>query len=130
MNRINVGAVSALELPIASIDNDDDETLIGREVEELKKTCHLNFSQSNMINLTQRAYEKNSVHNASGLCPSLGTCSEYIRIMYMRKEITKNQLNAIRRRLSKTREEGAAMSLRVIPLADMWKVSADMKVVW
>ncbi len=27
------------------------------------------------------------------------------------------------------REEGALMSLRVVPLEDLWKVSADMKVV-
>ena len=124
-----MGAVSALELPVAILD-DDDETLIGTDIRELEQSCGLSLKHSDMINLTQRAYEKNCVHNASGLCPSLGTCSEFIRIMYAKKEITKHQLKKIRKRLSQTREEGASMSLRVMPLADMWKVSADMKVVW
>lgn len=127
--RLNVGAVSALELPVGLVDEDGD-SLIGTEAKEVESICHLSLKQSELINLTQRAYENSCVFNSTGLCPSLSNCSEFIKIMYSRKEITKSELKVMRKRLSQTREEGAAMSLRVVPLEDMWKVSADMKVVW
>ena len=127
--RINVGAVSALELPVALID-DDGETLIGQQVQEIENSCDISLTQSKMVNLTQRAYETNFVNNSSGLCPSLGNCSEFITIMHLRKELTNYQLVKIRSNLSRTRWDGAPMSLRVMPLGDIWKVSADMKVIW
>ncbi len=127
--RLNVGAVSALELPVGLVDEDGD-SIIGTEAKEVESICHLSLRQSELINLTQRAYESSCVFNSTGLCPSLSNCSEFIKILYSRKEITKSELKVMRKRLSQIREEGAAMSLRVVPLEDMWKVSADMKVVW
>jgi hypothetical protein len=48
--------------------------------------------------------------------------------MYLKKEISKEHLLMMRKKFSKQREDGALVSLRVIPLHDMWKVSVDMKV--
>ena len=118
-----------MELPVALVDEDGD-SLIGPQATELEEACDLSLKESQLINLTQRAYENSSIHNASGLCPSLGNCSEFIKIMYVRKDMTRVRLKKMRKRLSQMREEGAPMTLRVVPLEDVWKVSADMKVVW
>eukprot|EP00551_Chaetoceros_affinis_P017480 CAMPEP_0203687632 /NCGR_PEP_ID=MMETSP0091-20130426/621_1 /ASSEMBLY_ACC=CAM_ASM_001089 /TAXON_ID=426623 /ORGANISM="Chaetoceros affinis, Strain CCMP159" /LENGTH=248 /DNA_ID=CAMNT_0050557025 /DNA_START=78 /DNA_END=824 /DNA_ORIENTATION=- len=126
--RLNVGAVSALELPVAYLD-EDKNILVGPQAKEVEEVCGVSMKVSDLINLSQSAYENNSIYNASGLCPSLGNSSEFVKILYARKNIKKTQMKIIRKRLSQMREEGAVMSLRVVPLEDVWKVSADMKVV-
>lgn len=50
--------------------------------------------------------------------------------MYVRIEISRVKLKKLRKRQSEMREDGVAKTLRVVPLDDLWKVSADMKVVW
>jgi ADP-sugar diphosphatase len=103
---------------------------LGAEIEELNTAIGISFKKSDLINLTQMAYEQSAIYNASGLCPSIGNCSEFIELCYVRKEITRRQLNKMRQRFSEMREGGDTMTLRVVPLEDIWKVSADMKVVW
>jgi len=126
--RMNIGAVSALELPVGHVDVDGD-SVVGREITEVENSTGLTMKLSQLENLSKLAYENCSIYNASGLCPALGNCSEFVKIMYARKEITKREMASLRTRLSQMREEGASMTLRVVPLDDLWKVSADMKVV-
>lgn len=126
--RLNVGAISALELPIAFLD-EDGENLTGPEAKELEDACGISLKLSDLTNLSQRVYEKDNIHNNSGHCPSLGNCSEFITTMYARIEISRVKLKTLRKRQSEMREDGHKRTLRVVPLDDMWKVSADMKVI-
>ena len=125
--RVPIGSVSALELPVGLVD-EDEERLLGYEIEEIEEAFGVELKMYDLINLSEAAYDHNSIKNTMGMCPSPGQSGEHVKIMYVRKEISKEHLLMMRTKFSEQREEGALVSLRVVPLADMWKVSADMKV--
>lgn len=100
---------------------------MGYEIEEIEEAFGLELNMDQLINLSDEAYEHNPIRN-EGMCPCPGQSGEQVKIMYLRKEISKDHLLMMRKKFSEKREDGALVSLRVIPLADIWKVSADMKV--
>ena len=124
--RVPIGAVSALELPVGKVD-EEEERLLGFEIEEIEEAFGLELNMCDLINLSDEAYEHNPIRN-EGMCPCPGQSGEQVKIMHLRKEISRGHLLMMRSKFSEKREEGALVSLRVIPLADIWKVSADMKV--
>jgi hypothetical protein len=124
---VPIGSVTALELPVGKVD-EDDERLLGFEIEEVEEAFGLELNMFDMVNLSKEAYGHTAVHNDMGMCPSPGLSGEHVKIMYLRKEISKDHLLMMRKKFSKQREDGALVSLRVIPLRDLWKVSVDMKV--
>ncbi len=71
LNSLNVGAVSALELPVGFFD-EDENFIVGPQAREVEESCGVSLKISDLVNLSQSAYENNSIYNASGLCPSLG----------------------------------------------------------
>lgn len=62
-----------------------------------------------------------------GIAPSPGGCDEFCRFMYLEKKVTIAELHAMKDRLSGLREHGEYITLTVVPMDDVWKVSADMK---
>mmetsp|Transcript_18793 Transcript_18793/g.28566 ORF Transcript_18793/g.28566 Transcript_18793/m.28566 type:complete len:588 (-) Transcript_18793:132-1895(-) len=125
--RVPIGSVSTLELPVGILD-EDEEKLFGYEIDEIEEACGLSINMNDLIDLSQEAYSKSSVDNASGLCPSPSHSGEQVKIMYMKQKISKAHLLGMRARFSKQREEGLAVTMRVVPTQDIWKVSSDMKV--
>ncbi len=127
-NRVPIGAVSALELPVGIMD-DDEEKLYGYEIEEIEEACGLSISMSDLVDLSQQAYARISIENVKGLCPSPSQSAEQVKIMYMKHEISKEHLLRMRARFSEQREQGVTITMRVIPTRDLWKVTSDMKVI-
>lgn len=101
---------------------------MGFEISEIEEAFGLQLSMYDLTNLTKEVYGDHSIKNELGMCPSPGQSGEQVRIMHLRKEISKDHLLLMRSKFSEKREEGAIVSLRVVPLTEMWKVSADMKV--
>lgn len=124
--RVSIGAVSALELPVGKVDVDGDR-LLGYEIEQIEDAFGLELNMNELRNLSNEAYDHHPIRN-EGMCPCPGQSGEQVKIMHLRKEISKDHLLLMRSKFSEKRDEGALVSLRVIPLADIWKVSADMKV--
>ncbi len=127
-NRVPIGAVSALELPVGIMD-DDEEKLYGHEIEEIEEACGLSINMSDLVDLSQQAYARISIENVKGLCPSPSQSAEQVKIMYMKHEISKEHLLRMRARFSEQREQGVTITMRVIPTRDLWKVTSDMKVI-
>ena len=125
--RVPVGSVSALELPVGKIDY-EDERLFGFEIAQIEEAFGLEINMNMLTNLSEAAYEYNHLNNELGMCPSPSVSGEHVKIMHLRKEISKDHLLMMRSKFSQQREEGALISLRVVPIQEMWKVSADMKI--
>lgn len=102
----------------------------GMVVALIEDACSLTLNTSTMTNLTEKAFacSISNIHN--GLCPSSGSSSESVQIMSIEKRITKMELQTMRCQLSELRERGETITLRVVPIEDMWKISNDMKVIW
>lgn len=124
---VPIGSVTALELPVGKVD-EEEERLLGFEIQEIEEAFGLELNLLDMTNLSKEAYGHTVIHNDMGMCPSPGQSGEHVKIMYLKKEISRDHLLMMRAKFSKQREEGALVSLRVIPLHEMWKVSIDMKV--
>jgi ADP-sugar diphosphatase len=125
--RIPIGSVTALELPVGRVD-EEEERLFGFEINEIEEAFGLQLYMSDLTNLTEEAYAHNSINNELGMCPSPGHSGEHVKIVHLKKEISKDHLLLMRSKFSEQREQGALVSLRVVPLNEMWKVSADMKI--
>ena len=125
--RVPIGSVTTLELPVGRVD-EEEERLLGFEMEEIEDAFGLQLYMSDLTNLSKEAYEYNSINNELGMCPSPGHSGEHVKIMHLKKEISKDHLLLMRKKFSEQREQGAFVSLRVVPLHEMWKVSADMKI--
>ena len=125
--RVPIGSVTTLELPVGRVD-EEEERLLGFEMEEIEDAFGLQLYMSDLTNLSKEAYEYNSINNELGMCPSPGHSGEHVKIMHLKKKISKDHLLLMRKKFSEQREQGAFISLRVVPLHEMWKVSADMKI--
>lgn len=126
-----IGAVSSLSLPegIADMECGDVSSTVVTLIED---ACNVKLNTSTMTNLTEKAFEitgeSRSISYNHGICPSSGSCSEFVQIMSINKDITKMELQTMRCQLSELREQGNMITLRVVPIADIWKISTDMKV--
>lgn len=125
--RVAVGAVSNLELPVGYYD-ESQEKLIGGDVEMIEKACHISIYTSSLINLSENINDKNKSQNDFGMCSAPGQSSNHVKLMVLRKDITKDELLSMRTQFSSQREAGDMVTLRMVPLAELWKVTSDMKV--
>jgi len=123
---VAIGATSSLSLPEGQVICGD---IGGMVVALIEDACSLTLNTSTMTNLTEKAFacSISNIHN--GLCPSSGSSSESVQIMSIEKRITKMELQTMRCQLSELRERGETITLRVVPIEDMWKISNDMKVI-
>lgn len=128
---IPIGQASTLELPAGMLDGDGG--VAGMAVQEMKEECGIEVKESDLIDLTELACQ-DAVDGGhipfAGVCPSPGGCDEFIRFMYLEKKVSRMELEAMKGRLSGLRHHGEIITLQVVPLEEVWKVSADAKAMW
>jgi len=118
--RVPIGIASCLELPAGMLD-DTSKCLKGVAVQELEEECGILIRNAeDLVNLTELAGFE------GGLAPSPGGCDERVKFLYLEKRVTPAQLDEMRGRLHGLREHGELITLRVVPLEDVWK-SGDAK---
>jgi len=128
--RIPIGSASVLELPAGMIDPGTG-TVAGVAAKEMKEECGITVKESDLIDLTKLAHADAEDKTVPiGIAPSPGGCDEYIRIMYMERTVHQSELDAMNNRLAGLREEGEAITLRVVPYDNMWKLTPDAKAMW
>jgi ADP-sugar diphosphatase len=127
--RVPIGVASIFELPAGMID-DENESVAGIAVKEMQEECGINIIPSDLIDLTELALEdvvQNGRLPIAALPPSGGGCDEFVRYMYLEKKVTTAQLDAMKGRLSGLHDHGEYITLSVVPMQDVWKVSGDSK---
>eukprot|EP00300_Choanocystis_sp_HF-7_P012197 c17788_g1_i3.p2 GENE.c17788_g1_i3~~c17788_g1_i3.p2 ORF type:complete len:188 (-),score=43.99 c17788_g1_i3:32-595(-) len=90
----------------------------------LKTRIGLFIEQEELIDLTARAFG----NEYPGIIPSGATCDEYITLYLCQLQVDpeSHDLDDLRDRVSKA-EGQSHITLRVIPLADLWQVAPDGK---
>jgi ADP-sugar diphosphatase len=114
----------------------------GTAIREVEEECGIQIVASELIDLTQFLITPSTNSNpwtnsnpflantAHGLAPSPGGCDEHIRLLYLHRFVTQEELAAMQGRLTGLRDEGELITLHVIPYEEAWKISGDMKVMW
>lgn len=110
-----------------------NDGIVGTAAKEVEEECGIKLRPSELIDLTElgckAALEARNIPCA-GVAPSPGGCDEFLRYLYVERLVTKSDLEAMKGRLSGLREEGEYITLRVVPLQDLWRISADNKAMW
>mmetsp|Transcript_24908 Transcript_24908/g.37851 ORF Transcript_24908/g.37851 Transcript_24908/m.37851 type:complete len:282 (-) Transcript_24908:325-1170(-) len=126
--RVPLGTVRCIELPAGMID--DNDTVKGIVIKELKEECGITVKKSELTELTklayEDAYEKGHIPSL-GMMPSPGGCDEMIGLYYVEKKVTVTELNDMQGRLEGNREEGEHIQLHIVPYDDAWKYCGDSK---
>jgi ADP-sugar diphosphatase len=127
-----VGQVSLLELPAGMVDNVND-SITGTAAKEMEEECGIKIRPSDLVDMTELAFQDavRAGHlPCAGIPPSPGGCDELIRYMYAERIVNKQDLDEMRGRLQGLREHGEYITLQVVSMEEMWKVSGDAKTMW
>ena len=120
--RVPIGEISYPEIPAGMLDGNGE--FAGVAAKELKEEADLHIRSSELIDMTNLAYGS----KFRGVYPSPGGCDEYIRLFLYKREVTVEELTAIRGKSGLgDREEGELISLDVVPLSELYTATSDGK---
>ncbi|KIW47294.1 uncharacterized protein PV06_00006 [Exophiala oligosperma] len=76
----------------------------------------------------QRDYSEESDndnnHLQEAIYPSPGACDEFIPIFLARRSMPRDEIESLRGKLTGLRDQGEKITLKVVPLSEVWKVAA------
>lgn len=120
--RVPVGRI-ILELPAGMLD-DDKGDIVGTAVREVEEETGIKLNVEDMVDLT--AFLDSST--GSTVFPSPGGCDEEISIFLCRKRVDKEIITHLQGKETGLREHGELIKVRVVPYKNLWRTTADCKV--
>ena len=103
---------------------DDHGSFAGAAAKEMEEETEIKIEESELVDLTELAYGD----RYPGLYPSAGGCDEHIRLFAFRADVSAEKLESLRGKETGLRtEERELITLRVVPLAELWRHTSDAK---
>eukprot|EP01099_Mayorella_cantabrigiensis_P001284 TRINITY_DN1553_c0_g1_i1.p2 TRINITY_DN1553_c0_g1~~TRINITY_DN1553_c0_g1_i1.p2 ORF type:complete len:130 (+),score=43.34 TRINITY_DN1553_c0_g1_i1:635-1024(+) len=96
---------------------------VGVAAKEMKEETGLTIPHEQLIDMCQLAWGD----RFPGLLPSPGGCDEFLRLYLYTTDIGHDELQNLEGKATGVLEEGEVIKLKVVPLEDLWKISADCK---
>jgi 8-oxo-dGTP pyrophosphatase MutT (NUDIX family) len=126
--RIPAGSLAFPEIPAGMLD--DSGTFAGGAAKEIYEETGLSIPQDELIDMTSLAWtslqsddvqhdQEESLQKA--VYPSPGGSDEFIPLFLCQKRIPSKEIEAMQGRLSGLRDEGEKITLKIVPLANLWK---------
>jgi len=75
------------------------------------------------VDLTEFAYK----NHFRGIYPSAGGCDEFLRLFVFRDEVTREKLESLQGKLTGVAAQGEMITLKIVPLAKLWREAPDAK---
>ncbi|KAJ2723671.1 hypothetical protein GGI07_002466 [Coemansia sp. Benny D115] len=119
--RVAVPSFSMCELPAGMLDGSTG-CFAGTAARELQEETGIVVEPHELVDLGASGSEDHA-----GLYPSCGACDEFIRLFACEKSMPVEQLEQIKGRLGGLREDGEFISLKLVPLKDVYAATKDMK---
>lgn len=137
--RIPTGSLGFVELPAGMIDGDSN--FAGVAAKEIEEELGLVIKQTELTCLTDKVGEIRRARNATkeagidrkdkhdsagvenivfAMYPSAGGCDEYVKIFSHERRVPRSTLHEWEGKYGGLREEGEMITLKVVPLADLW----------
>lgn len=107
---------------------DDSGTFAGSAAKEIHEETGLVIPQDELIDMSslalQRVFEPRGDDNESlqkAVYPSPGGSDEFIPLFLCQKRLARKDIEGLQGRLTGLRQEGEKITLKVVPLEDLWK---------
>eukprot|EP01117_Protostelium_nocturnum_P002597 TRINITY_DN1335_c0_g1_i3.p1 TRINITY_DN1335_c0_g1~~TRINITY_DN1335_c0_g1_i3.p1 ORF type:complete len:261 (-),score=89.30 TRINITY_DN1335_c0_g1_i3:96-878(-) len=138
--RIPMGTFRMIEIPAGMVD--EEGKFAGQAAKELEEECGLKIKEDQLIDLTELAYQharKSLPQNEKGegddeddngkigIYTSPGGSDEYLRLFLYKHSLPRSQIKEWEGKMTGNLDEGEKISLRVVPLKDLWKITKDAK---
>ena len=129
--RVPIGQVSCLELPAGMMD-DETQSVTGIAVQEIREECGIDIDPSSLVDLTDLALQtpvRLGHLPMAAVASSPGGSDAFCRYLYVEKSVAEAELDEMRGRLQGLRDHGECITLRVVPLDEVWSISGDSKAI-
>ncbi|KAF2100744.1 ADP-sugar diphosphatase [Rhizodiscina lignyota] len=127
--RIPVGSLAMSELPAGMLD--DSGTFAGGAAKEIEEETGMRVAESDLLDMTKLAFpdskELTGESLQAAMYPSPGGSDEFIPLFLHQRRVPRAQLKEWQGKLTGLREEGEKITLRLVKLRDLWKVTRDGK---
>ncbi|PYI05285.1 hypothetical protein BO78DRAFT_408321 [Aspergillus sclerotiicarbonarius CBS 121057] len=122
--RIPAGSLAFPEIPAGMLD--DSGSFAGGASKEIQEETGLTIPQEELIDMTSLALR--SVAEPDGgetlqkaMYPSAGGSDEFIPLFLCQKRMPRKEIDSLQGRLTGLRQHGEKITLKVVPLRDLWK---------
>eukprot|EP00741_Cyanophora_paradoxa_P015764 tig00020904_g15219.t1 len=119
--RVPIGVANFLEIPAGMLDGSGN--FAGVAAKEMQEETGITVHAEKMIDLTKLA----SKGAWSGIFPSPGGCDEFIRVFLYRETLPRAKITELEGRLTGCLDENESITLKIIPLDDLWRSTPDAK---
>ncbi|KAL2274985.1 hypothetical protein FJTKL_02591 [Diaporthe vaccinii] len=135
--RIPTGSLGFVELPAGMLDGDSN--FAGVAAKEIEEELGMVIKQTELTCLTDKVGEIRRARKATkgpgsdsttesagaenipfAMYPSAGGCDEYIKIFSHERRVPRSTLHEWEGKYGGLRDEGEMITLKVVPLADLW----------
>lgn len=125
--RVPAGSLSFVELPAGMVD--DHGSFKGAAAMEMEEELGIKINEDELICLSDLAASTDNQQEgdeglANAMFPSAGGCDEHITIYSYERRIPREQLQEWSGRLTGLREHGEKITLKVVPMRDLWREGA------
>lgn len=132
--RVPAGSLAFVELPAGMVD--DAGSFKGVAAKEIEEELGITINESELVCLSELAAETNNENEtisdkgsggenlAQAMFPSAGGCDEHITIYSCERRIPRTQLQEWNGRLTGLRSHGEKITLKVVPMKDLWRAGA------
>ncbi|KAB8349710.1 hypothetical protein FH972_023725 [Carpinus fangiana] len=121
--RVAAGSMAFAELPAGMLDAAG--SFAGAAAAEMEEECGLRVREEEMVDLTGLVWEAEGEGEGEGLqravYTSPGGQDEFVPLMLVRRDVSKEDMEAMKGKLTGLRDEGEKITLKVVRLADVWK---------
>lgn len=121
--RIPAGSLAFPEIPAGMLD--DSGTFAGGAAKEIQEETGLLVEQGDLIDMTLLASKAGQASNGESLqhavYPSAGGSDEFIPLFLCQKVMPRKEIEDLQGKLTGLRDEGEKITLKLVPLADLWK---------
>ncbi|KAL4784644.1 hypothetical protein BJX76DRAFT_367516 [Aspergillus varians] len=122
--RIPAGSLAFSEIPAGMLD--DSGAFAGKAAEEIQEETGLTILQNELVDIISLALQ--SAHEPvdgetlqKAVYPSPGGSDEFIHLFLCDKRMPRKDIEALQGKLTGLRHHGEKITLKVVPLKDLWK---------
>ncbi|KAF2166083.1 hypothetical protein M409DRAFT_23811 [Zasmidium cellare ATCC 36951] len=110
--RIAIGSLSYVEIPKGLIDHEG--SIRGRAMQEMEEEVGMRLLDRDLIDMTKLVAEGRDNDAPNVMYPSPMFSDEWVSILLWEKEIDRQQVETLKRRLTRSNDLGGAYSLRLL----------------
>jgi 8-oxo-dGTP pyrophosphatase MutT (NUDIX family) len=120
--RIPAGSLAFAEIPAGMLD--DSGTFAGGAAKEIEEETGLSVQQSELIDMTSLALQSAQDDGETlqkAVYPSAGGSDEFIPLFLCQKRVPRKEIEELRGKLTGLRDHGEKITLKIVPLENLWK---------